>query len=400
MNQEKILKLEKEMEKMFEKMTPQEAREENWHFFFAPSLREYVIQTDPSFKEIYQATDKALPKIKASIFAEILKKLCFKSIEFLVEEIFFSELEKLGGKKWLQENNSSLYRYLNAASGFQIIEKENLKEKISQIYDDLPEKIRQALFSYENAILNLKICQKFGISEEKVSQLSFLVGEVLLGILNPKDLPEKLSQNLGISPEDSLKIFHLLSREIFFPLKEKLKEVEKLASKVGLKEEKEEQVQIIEETVNLKEILPEIKEEKLKREKALNLTELMKEKEPETKPQPEKREELEIKPEPKKEKTLEEEKPIPKPEPSFKPEFKISLKKEKIKPIADIEKPKIEFEEVKEREEEPLFGKIEFPREKKEVLKKPPQKPEIKEIEYKKPEPKSPFKKPLDFSNL
>ena len=88
MNQEKILKLEKEIEKMFDEMTPQEAREENWHFFFAPSLREYVIQTDPSFKEIYQATDKALPKIKASIFAEILKSLCFKSIEFLFEKIF------------------------------------------------------------------------------------------------------------------------------------------------------------------------------------------------------------------------------------------------------------------------------------------------------------------------
>ena len=30
MNQEKISKLEKEMEKMFEEMTPQEAREENF----------------------------------------------------------------------------------------------------------------------------------------------------------------------------------------------------------------------------------------------------------------------------------------------------------------------------------------------------------------------------------
>jgi len=387
MNQEKILKLEKEIEKMFDEMTPQEAREENWHFFFAPSLREYVIQTDPSFKEIYQATDKALPKIKASIFAEILKSLCFKSIEFLFEKIFFFQLEKLGGKKWLQENNPSLYRYLNSAPGFQLFREKNLKEKISQIYDELPENIKQALFSYENAILNLKICQKFEIPEEKVSQLSLLVGKVLLGILNPKDLSEKLSQNLEILPETSLKISHLLSREIFFPLKENLKEAEKLAGKVGLKEE----IVPMEETVNLKEILPEIKEEKLKREKALNLSELVKEKELERKLEAEKREKPEIKPDP--------EKPVSKSEPSFKPEFKITSKKEKIKPIADIEKPKIEFEEVKEREEEPLFGKIEFPL-KKEVLKKEKPKPEIKEIEYKKPEPRSPFKKPLDFSNL
>ena len=390
MNEEKISKLEKEMEKKFEKMSLQEAREKNWHFFFAPSWREYFIQRNPSFKETYQALDKIIPKLRASIFAEILKTLSWKSIEFFVERIFFPELEKLGGEKWLQENNSSLYHYLNSAAGFQLLEKENLKEKISQIYDNLPEEIKQALFSYENAILNLKICQKFGISEEKASRLSLLVGKVLLGILNPKDFSEKLSQDLEISPETSLKIFHLLSREVFFPLREKIKEAEKLTGKIGLREEKEKVVSM-KETVNLKEILPEIKEEKRKREKALNLSELIKEKKPEEKQPPEKRKEPEVKPEL--------EKPIPRPEPSFKPKFKIFSEKEKIKPIADIEKPRVEFKEVKEREEEPLFGKIEFSL-KKPTLKKKEPKPEIKEVEYKKPKPKSPFKKPLDFSNL
>jgi len=264
------------------------------------------------------------------------------------------------------------------------------KEKLLEIYDQLPQRIKEALFSYENAMLNLRICKHFGIPLEKVSDLASEVGLVLMGVYLPKELPMHLARTLDISPETASKIYRILNREIFFPLREEIKKAQEIIKKAGLrKEEKESVASKIKETIDLKEVSEEAKEEKLRREKALKIPEVIKE--------VEKGKEEAF---PKKDTFLKkEEKPVKLiPPEASKPKFEIPGIKPKIQPIADIEKPKIKFDEVKEKEE-PIFGKIEFPEAKK-ILKKEKPKPEIKVVEYKKPKPKSPFEKPIDFSKL
>ena len=265
------------------------------------------------------------------------------------------------------------------------------EEKLLKIYDQFPQKIREALFSYENAMLNLKICKQFGIPKWKVSDLASEVGWVLMGFYSPKDLPIHLVETLKISLEVASKIYRILNREVFFPLREEIKQTREIIKKAGLleKDVKDEKPSISksEETVNLKEVSKEKKEEKFRRERALKLAEVIKEIKKEKQEPSLKKESFSEK---KEENLLKE---IPK---SSRPEFEIPGVKPKIKPIADIEKPKIEFEKIEEKEE-PLFGKIEFPGGKK-IIKKEKMKPEIKEVEYKVSRPKSPFEKPIDFS--
>jgi len=266
------------------------------------------------------------------------------------------------------------------------------KEKLLEIYDQFPQKIKEALFSYENAMLNLKICKHFGIPKEKVSDLASEVGWVLMGFYLPKDLPMHLTKTLEIPPETASKIYRILNREIFFPLREEIKQTQEIVKKAGLLkrevEENKPSISEIEKTVNLRESSKERKEEKLRRERALKLAEVIKEIKKEKQESSLKKENF---PE-------EKESPLESVSKPLKPKFEIPGVKPKIKPIADIEKPKIEFEEIEEKEE-PLFGKIEFPGGKK-IIKKEKLKPEIKEIEYKVSKPKSPFEKPIDFSKL
>jgi len=261
------------------------------------------------------------------------------------------------------------------------------KEKLLEIYDQFPQKIKEALFSYENAMLNLRICEQFKIPKWKVSDLASEVGWVLMGFYSSKDLPMHLAKTLEISPETASKISRILNRQLFFPLREEIRKTQEIIKKAGLLKEKREETSEAEKTINLKETLKEEKEKELRRKNVLKIAEVIKKIKKE-------KEGISLKKESSfKEKEL--------PKPTFelqKPKFKIPGIKPKIKPIADIEKPKIEFEEVKEKEEL-LFGKIEFPGKKEEIKKEKP-KPEIKEVEYKVPKPKSPFEKPIDFSKL
>ncbi len=269
------------------------------------------------------------------------------------------------------------------------------KEELLKIYDQFPQKIREALFSYENAMLNLKICKQFGIPKWKVSDLASEVGWVLMGFYPPKDLPIHLAKTLEISPEIASKIYRILNREVFFPLREEIKQTREIIEKAGLLkkevEEKKPSISKAEETVNLKKVSEEKNEEKLRRERALKLSEVIKEIKKEKQEPSLKKESFSEKSEKEEKKGL-----FEKESKLSKPKFEIPGVKPKIKPIADIEKPKIEFEKMEEKEE-PLFGKIEFPGGKK-IIKKEKPKPEIKEIEYKVSKPKSPFEKPIDFS--
>jgi len=265
------------------------------------------------------------------------------------------------------------------------------QEKLLKIYDKLPQEIKEALFSYENALVNFYLAKKFNLSKKKLSQLAGLVGLVLMGVLKKEEMPHHLAYELEINPETAFKIYRILNRKIFFSLREAIKKAREVAKKAGLIEvQNKEKKKAFEEPINLKFLRPVLKEnftlklndKNSKKEKVLlkkeNLVVLKKEKEV----KPQKLETLKL--ETKKE--------------SLKPKFEIPGLKPKVKPIADIKKPKIEFEEIEEAQE-PLFGKIEFPKEAKKIIKEK-KKPEIKVVEYKKPQPKTPFEKPIDFSEI
>jgi len=99
-------------------------------------------------------------------------------------------------------------------------------EKIWKIYRNLPENLKEAIFSVETADNIYNICEKNGI--DKVSRVAKLVGYTLLGLLPPEKLQRMLKKELKITPALAKKVTQEISRFIFYPVRKSLSEIYKI----------------------------------------------------------------------------------------------------------------------------------------------------------------------------
>lgn len=111
-------------------------------------------------------------------------------------------IEKLQTLKTFQ---STLYVYLvgspTQAIGIQAIEIkkkiETEKDPVNQ-YKVITETLKNVLFSYETANGIYLIGEKNKLSDEQISNIAYITGLVLLGLLEDSELNEKIAENLGI----------------------------------------------------------------------------------------------------------------------------------------------------------------------------------------------------------
>lgn len=97
------------------------------------------------------------------------------------------------------------------------------KEQIWKIYENLPEELKEAIFSEETAESIDNVCQRSGIKEtEKISQIAKLTGHVLLGLLLPEEFQQALEKEVGLKSELAKKVSFGIHRFVFFPLRESL----------------------------------------------------------------------------------------------------------------------------------------------------------------------------------
>ncbi len=100
------------------------------------------------------------------------------------------------------------------------MEKQYTKDELWQIYEKLPDNLKEAVFSMETADAIWNICERNEIDE--VSELSKLVGYVLLGILPPSEFQKSLETELKLAPEVAKKVFQEIHRQIFYPVQTEL----------------------------------------------------------------------------------------------------------------------------------------------------------------------------------
>jgi len=98
--------------------------------------------------------------------------------------------------------------------------KEYSQEELWNLYDKLPEELREALFSETVATAIHNICERNEI--ENTLRLTKLIGFVLLGILLPEKLQMTLHEELNLSVETSEKVSQEINRFIFYPVKDNL----------------------------------------------------------------------------------------------------------------------------------------------------------------------------------
>lgn len=96
------------------------------------------------------------------------------------------------------------------------------KDQKWQLYENLPEDLKDAIFSEKVADINWNLGQKYGLKEDEVSKFAEWEGYVLLGILPPKEFKERLKNDLEINSEVSEALFMEIYELIFEPVRESL----------------------------------------------------------------------------------------------------------------------------------------------------------------------------------
>lgn len=118
------------------------------------------------------------------------------------------------------------------------MEKEYTKEQLWKLYKKLPEELKEAAFSVENAENIESICKRNGIEEEKISKITKFVGQVFLGLLPPNEFQENLEMELNLEKETAKKVAREINRFIFFPVREALEKLYKIEIAPSTIEEK------------------------------------------------------------------------------------------------------------------------------------------------------------------
>lgn len=106
--------------------------------------------------------------------------------------------------------------------------KQYTKEQLEELLEKLPQELQEALFSLETAENILNSCEAYGVTDERMGQVAERVGQTLMGLLPPADLPRALQQEIGLSEILAKAITREINRFIFYPVKPLLEELYKI----------------------------------------------------------------------------------------------------------------------------------------------------------------------------
>jgi len=106
--------------------------------------------------------------------------------------------------------------------------KEYSREQFWQLYEKLPQELKETIFSEETAESIGGVCDKNGIEGEKISEVARYTGRVLVGLLPPDEFQETLEKELKLKKEKAKKVSQEINRFVFYPVKSSLEELYKI----------------------------------------------------------------------------------------------------------------------------------------------------------------------------
>ena len=99
------------------------------------------------------------------------------------------------------------------------------KDQLWKLYDKLPAELQEAVFSEETAGYIGTVCERYGLEENKISEVAKFVGRVLMGVLPPKSFQEVLAKEIGLKKDAAQQISHEINRFVFAPVKDHLNQI-------------------------------------------------------------------------------------------------------------------------------------------------------------------------------
>src|SRR3990167_3766263 len=102
------------------------------------------------------------------------------------------------------------------------------KQERDERYERLPQVLKEALFSADIAEKMFALGKKYALTMEKIGFMSEEAGFVVLGLTPPRAFTAALAERLQIPADAAEKIALEISHEIFFPLREALKQTHQI----------------------------------------------------------------------------------------------------------------------------------------------------------------------------
>ncbi|MFY9462669.1 MAG: hypothetical protein WAP52_00600 [Candidatus Sungiibacteriota bacterium] len=118
------------------------------------------------------------------------------------------------------------------------------KEQLEAQYEKLPDVLKDAIFSVEIAEKMFELGKKHGLTMEKTGFAAEETGFVILGLLPPREFAASLASRLDIDKEKSLALASDINHQVFFPLREALKDAH--------------QIEVGESVIQNKEVMPRL----------------------------------------------------------------------------------------------------------------------------------------------
>lgn len=109
------------------------------------------------------------------------------------------------------------------------------QEQLDKLYKNLPEELQEAIFSMETAEDIGSTCESYGIADNRVGEISDLVGRVLMGLLLPQEFAKALKESIQLPEVLAQAISQDINRLIFYPVKSSLESLHKIEVEASAK---------------------------------------------------------------------------------------------------------------------------------------------------------------------
>ena len=104
------------------------------------------------------------------------------------------------------------------------------RQQVLDRWDTLPDNLKEALSSESNSDIVWQIGALNHLTEEKISMMATIVGDVIFGFLHSEDLAREIQESLNLNSQIANSISHEINRKIFAPIRTDLEKIYSPAS--------------------------------------------------------------------------------------------------------------------------------------------------------------------------
>ena len=116
------------------------------------------------------------------------------------------------------------------------------EEQIAQMYDNLPEDLKDVIFGLEMNEIVEKIGRENQLNIEQIGDLANETGMVMLGVTHPNEFIGNLADRLEIDKEKAMAIAQEINEQVFKKVRESLRKIHNMRE--GTEQEEQDKIKI------------------------------------------------------------------------------------------------------------------------------------------------------------